>query len=196
MDVQKLDHGSHRSADEGMCLLEACAYISGEPHTDHPRCVDVALAAFGRAVNDSMNDDERVMLLPFVSKLVGTAADHTVSLRRSMLIVDGLVRQILPQIFDDIGLGEHAGKMRALSQICDANTASAAASAAWSAARSAADSATRSAESAARSADSAAWSAESAARSADRAAWSAESAARRKVWEQVLALFSAAIDLR
>jgi hypothetical protein len=29
--------GSHTSAEDGMCVMEAVAYVAGEPFSDHPR---------------------------------------------------------------------------------------------------------------------------------------------------------------
>ena len=33
-----LQKGAHRSAAEGMCIMEAVAYVAGEPFSDHPSC--------------------------------------------------------------------------------------------------------------------------------------------------------------
>jgi hypothetical protein len=140
MDIN-LKKGGHKSAEEGMCLLEAVSYVAGEPFSDHPPCVDPVLGAYGRTVNDWMTDEERQLLVPLIPKLVGTACDHTVSLRRAMLICDGTVRQILPLAFDPI-LPDVAAKLRALDQVQDEASAWAAESAAASA-RSAAASAAR-----------------------------------------------------
>jgi len=32
----KLAHGSHADWSRGACLMEAVAYVAGEPHSDHP----------------------------------------------------------------------------------------------------------------------------------------------------------------
>jgi hypothetical protein len=165
-----LKRGAHKSAEEGMCLLEAVAFVAGEPHSDHPACTDPVLGAFGRAVNDWLTDEERQRLAPLVPKLVGTAGDHTLSLRRAMLLTDAVVRQIVPIAFDACGLGEEATKLRELAQVQDGGSAESA----ESAARSASASAESAARSASASAAWSAWSASSAASSA--AAWSAWSA--------------------
>jgi hypothetical protein len=176
-----LQRGSHVTAEAGMCLLEAVSYIAGEPFGDHPACVDSVLGAFGRAVNDFMSGDERQLLVPLIPKLLNTAGDHKLSLRRAMRICDGTVRQILPIAFDAI-LPEEAKKLRDLPAIDSGSAAESAASAAiaaWSAAESAA-SAAIAAASAARSAASAAESAAESAASA--AASAAESAAESAAW--------------
>ena len=218
-----LKHGGHKSAEDGMCLLEAVAYVAGEPFGDRPQCVDTVLGAYGRAVNDFMTDNARQLLVPLIPKLIGTVGDHTLSLRRAMLICDGTIRQILPLAFEGIGLVDVASTLRNLAEVKDESSASAArsaASAAWSAARSAASAADSAADSAAgaawsaasaadsaaynaawsaASAASAAWSAASAAwsaASAASAAWSAASAVRKPIIDALVSIFSAAIEIK
>jgi len=67
-----LARGKHGSREQGVCLLEAVAYVAGEPHSDHPACVSPVLAAFGRALNDALDSVERQRLVPLVPRLVGT----------------------------------------------------------------------------------------------------------------------------
>ncbi len=38
--------GKHNGPDDGMCLVEAAAWVAGEPFSDHPVCVDPVIAAF------------------------------------------------------------------------------------------------------------------------------------------------------
>ena len=176
-----LKHGGHKSAEDGMCLLEAVAYVAGEPFGDRPQCVDTVLGAYGRAVNDFMTDNARQLLVPLIPKLIGTVGDHTLSLRRAMLICDGTIRQILPLAFEGIGLVDVASTLRNLAEVKDESSASAArsaASAAWSAARSAASAA------------------DSAADSAAGAAWSAASAVRKPIIDALVSIFSAAIEIK
>ena len=66
LDNLTLLHGTHESAADGVCLMEAVAWLAGEPHSDHPACSDVALAAYGRSLNDRLEDDERQLLKPLV----------------------------------------------------------------------------------------------------------------------------------
>ncbi len=132
--------GGHSSRDEGVCLMEAVAWVAGEPHSDRPECTDPVLGAYGRAVNDFMTDEERRLLVPLVPRLVGTAGNAALSLRRAMLIVDGTVRQVVPLVLEAAGLSGDADKLRKLSPIVDKESAEAAAEAA-EAAEAAADAA-------------------------------------------------------
>jgi hypothetical protein len=205
-----LKSGKHETREDGVCLMEAVAYLAGETHSDSPACTDPVLATFGRVLNDTMTDAERALLVPLMPKLVGTVGDHTLSLRRAMLLCDGVVRQIVPSALEAVDLTADAQRLRDLKPITDSASASAARSVAesiaWSDARYAvwyavwsaafaARSAARSAESAARQARSTTESVESAAWSAESAAWSAKSAARQAVMKQLVELFAAASEI-
>jgi hypothetical protein len=67
-----LERGSHTTPDEGMCLLEAVAFIAGEDFSDNPECVSPVLAELGRALNDLLPDKPRQQLIPLIPKLIGT----------------------------------------------------------------------------------------------------------------------------
>ena len=195
-----LESGSHSDFEEGVCVMEAAAYIAGEKFSDHPTCVSEVIGSFMRSWNDGLPDNEARdrLLKPLVSVIIGTKTTEADDIRRSQMAVDWMVRVYTPGWMDLLPTGkEIAAKLRALPELktnadCrDAQPlldeaskiASAARSAAWIAARSAAWIAARSAAwSAARSAAwIAAWSAAcSAARSA---AWSAAwIAARSAAW--------------
>jgi hypothetical protein len=62
LETLVLKNGAHKRRDQGVCLMEAVAWIAGEKHSDRPECTDVALAAFGRAFNDRLSNDERQLL--------------------------------------------------------------------------------------------------------------------------------------
>jgi hypothetical protein len=113
-----LKGGLHVSRDEGMCLLEAVAYVAGEPHTDRPACVSPVLAAFGRAWNDGMrSDDEREQLKPYIPLLIGTAGDVAADERRVYLAGGWLVRVHAPAWLRLAGLTAHAEALEALPVI-------------------------------------------------------------------------------
>ena len=40
-----LKNGSHPSPDDGLCVMEAAAWVAGEPHSDHPACVRLQASA-------------------------------------------------------------------------------------------------------------------------------------------------------
>lgn len=59
-EIVTLDKGAHDDPDDGLCLLEAVAYVTNEPHSDHPKCVSIVLGEFGRQLNDVLDDEQRV----------------------------------------------------------------------------------------------------------------------------------------
>lgn len=80
-----------------MCAMEMVAWLAGEPHSDEPRCACPVLAAFVRAVNDSLGDEQRNRLLrPLVPQLVNTRASAAVERQRGLLVLDVMVRQLVP----------------------------------------------------------------------------------------------------
>jgi hypothetical protein len=121
----RLAKGSHRDRNQGVCLMEAVAWFADLPHTDRPVCVDPVLGAFGRVLNDRFTDAERQQLVDLIPQLVGTAGDQNLSRRRAYLLVDRVIRQILPLVYGD-RWPEHAKAMRDLAEVKDADSAQAA----------------------------------------------------------------------
>lgn len=158
--VTTLDQGAHNSPDDGMCILEAVAYITGGLFSDHPSCVCPVISAFLRSWNDALPTDERnALLLPLIPRLVGTRGSKALETRRSYMAVDWYIRTYTPAWLRLAGLNTQADTIAALPEIAgfaqipsiygplkvvraDASAAgSAARSAAWNAAESAAESA-------------------------------------------------------
>jgi hypothetical protein len=158
IDASKLDgltlaQGGHESPDDGMCLMEAVAYVRGIGHTDHPACVAPVLGAFGRNLNDVLPDDLRQKLIPLIPDLPGTAGDGYDE-ERGYMALDWLIRTWLPAWLDlSPACSEDAAKVRELGRIVDFASAERAgpivrqahwtASAAWDAAWDAAGAAAR-----------------------------------------------------
>lgn len=68
-----LAQGNHTLIEEGMCIMEAIAFIAGEEHSDHPSCVDPDLTEVFIAVNDELeNSKEREFLKDLVPVIIGT----------------------------------------------------------------------------------------------------------------------------
>jgi hypothetical protein len=197
LDTLTLAKGGHQTRDQGVCLMEAAAWLAGQPHTDHPPCVSPVLGMFGRNLNDVLLDDTRQLLKPYIRPMLGTAGDGNDE-ARSYLALDWLIRTYLPAWLDLAGLAE-AGAVRGLASVTDleaaraagpvvraaAVKAAAAGAAAWDAARDAAwaaarDAAWDAARDAARdAAGAAAWAAagDAAWAAAGDAAWAAAGAA-------------------
>ena len=186
-----LARGGHQSPDEGLCLLEAVAFLAGERHSDNPACTSRVLGEMGRGLNDVLPDDLRQQLLPLIPALPGTAGDgHDET--RSYMALDWLIRTWLPTWLELApACREDAARVRELGRIVDLASAeragpvvrqaseharaagAAAGAAAWAAGAAAGDAARDAAWDAARAAAGAA---------ARDAAWAAAGAATGAAW--------------
>ena len=93
LETITLKSGKHDAWESGACLLEAVAYVAGEPFSDHPECVCPVLGAFGRAWNDALGEEARNRILkPFIPKLIGTRSTPDVQDRRAFMAADWAVR--------------------------------------------------------------------------------------------------------
>jgi hypothetical protein len=153
-----LKPGAHGRREDGVCAMEAVAWLANEPHSDSPMCACPVIAAFVRSWNDSLPDVDRDRLLkPILPRLLNTRSTKAVEERRGWLAMDWLIREFAPEWLALVpDLAPHAAALRELPEIADAASAvvahpkiSAADSAASSAADSAADSAASSAASSA-----------------------------------------------
>jgi len=126
LDTLHLEKGGHDTPDQGLCLLEAAAYLAGEEHSDHPVCVSRVLGEFGRNVNDRFPDDKRQALKPLIPMMLGTAGDG-LDEQRGYLALDWLIRTYTPAWLDLAGLTSEAAELRALRRITDLAAAQAAA---------------------------------------------------------------------
>jgi hypothetical protein len=68
----RLEPGSHRSPDDGVCIVELASIIGGEPFSDRPACVCRVLGSFLRGWNDRAGYADRQRLQPYASRVVGT----------------------------------------------------------------------------------------------------------------------------
>jgi hypothetical protein len=129
MQRRSLLKGAHSSLDEGMCVMEAAAYVAGRPWSDSPPCVSPVIAAFMRNWNDSLpTDADRDRLLkPLIPVLIGTKSSQGLEERRSYMALDWLVRVHTPKWLDLVpALQPHALALRDLDEIMDMAGATAA----------------------------------------------------------------------
>ena len=70
-----LRHGHHRSPLDGLCAMEAVAWLAGEEHSDRPKCASPILTEFVKRLNDSSwskDEDRTDALLPILPLMIGT----------------------------------------------------------------------------------------------------------------------------
>ena len=149
IEALSLSSGSHADFERGACVMEAVAYVAGEPWSDAPSCACPVITNFCVSWNDALpNDADRDRLLkPLIPLIVGTRSTREVEERRSYLALDWLIRVYTPKWMDTVpALHEHAAALRDLDAIADIAGAVAAGHlvrAAWAAAGAAAGDAAR-----------------------------------------------------
>jgi hypothetical protein len=199
--IGPLAAGNHEP-DGLACVMEAVAFVAGEPWSAHPECACPVISTFLRSWNDALPDSERNALLrPLIPRLIGTRSTPALEIKRSFMAADWLVREYTPAWLRLAGLSEHANALASLPEITSmrqvpslrepvAAARSAARSAAWDAAWAAAGDAAWAAagDAAWDAARSAAW---DAARSA---AWAALMTTRKELQQSALALVERMID--
>jgi hypothetical protein len=150
-----LGRGSHDPPSNGLveaCVMEAVAYVAGEPFSDHPACASPIITSFLISWNDAMDDTDRQMLKPYISRLVGTRTTKADETARAWMLTDWLARECAPAWMRLAGLVAQAEALEALAPLSNAAKArkaqpaldeagkdsAAARAAAWDAARAAA----------------------------------------------------------
>jgi len=127
VSLRKGDHSAN--AELEMCVMEAAAYVAGEPWSDHPACACPVITEFMISWNDSLpNDADRDRLLkPLIPLIVGTRSTKEVEERRSYMALDWLIRVYTPKWLDMVpALHERAKELRELDAIVDMAGATAA----------------------------------------------------------------------
>ncbi len=121
----RLENGSHQGPDEGVCLMEAVAWLAREPHSDEPKCVCPVLGAFGRDLNDRLDVERRGRLKPLIPALVGTASDGQAE-ARGFMAMDWIVRTYTPAWLRLARLDTDAEGLESLPEIVNMETLDAA----------------------------------------------------------------------
>lgn len=68
-----LKKGSHKSFEQGACVMEMVSYIANEPWSDRPNCACPILTDFAIRYNDRVPDKQRQKLKSLIPKLmIGT----------------------------------------------------------------------------------------------------------------------------
>ncbi|KST59841.1 hypothetical protein AO398_16270 [Methylobacterium sp. GXS13] len=126
VDSERLAHlttlavGPNAGPNQGLCALEAVAYLAGEPHSDQPACVSPSIAAFIRAWSDGLPQAERDgLILPLVPRLVGTNGSEALERRRIALVADWLVRSHVPAWFRLAKLNVEADELADQAELTD-----------------------------------------------------------------------------
>jgi hypothetical protein len=142
LTVFHLKVGGHYTPDEGLCFMEAAAWLAGETHSDRPDCVCPVIGAYTRVINDNLDDVARQKLVAYLPRVIGTRSPEHEQERAEYLAWQA-IRVFAPIALDIAGLPKDAANLRgfqgSLKAAADAIYAAAAANAAAAAANAAAD---------------------------------------------------------
>jgi hypothetical protein len=108
--------GTHASPDDGRCAMEWVSYLAGEPHGDHPRCVSPVLRAFCTTLNDTLENEPRQRLRPYLARTIGTA-DDGLDEARSWIAMDWLIRTYTRTWLSVAHLPRAAGRLSELPAV-------------------------------------------------------------------------------
>ena len=124
----KLLEGSHEfpGPDGGTCINEAAVLTAGLEYrpilseNDFPPCFSKPIGAYLMCLNDEMEDDDRAMLMPFVVRLSGSAGSADVEKRRGAHLALETLRRITSRLFETIGRGDVATRLRKAQNLDEA----------------------------------------------------------------------------
>ena len=123
----------------GACAMDAVNWLVHGEHGDAPECACPVIRAYVIRGNDSMPDDVRQRLLPYLHRIAGSRSASHEGARVRVLQLAAL-RVFAPRALDAAGLHDHAQRLRDLPDDVDMKAAAAAAerAATWAAERAAA----------------------------------------------------------
>jgi len=98
-----LAYGTHATPEEGRCAMEWVSLLAGEPHGDEPTCVSPVVRAFCISLNDSLDDEPRQLLRPYLTRTIGTA-DDGLDEKRAWMAMDWMIRDYAPAWISAAGL--------------------------------------------------------------------------------------------
>jgi len=126
----KILRGSHEfpGPDGGTCVNEAAIVAAGYPYTpvrridDCPASFSRPLALYAMCLNEIVLSDalRQELLMPFVTRLAGSADTLETDLERVALILRRTVSEILPEAFEFAGRAREARRCRAVATIQEA----------------------------------------------------------------------------
>jgi hypothetical protein len=107
------------SPQEGLSAMQAVAYITGGRHTEYPDCACPIVAAMVRSWGYWVDDETRQQLVPLLRRIALSRSTPEVEVKRAYLFLDGLIREVLPNILAEGKEEEWAAKFRALPKLND-----------------------------------------------------------------------------
>jgi hypothetical protein len=116
-----LQPGSHNTREDGLCVMEAVAWLAGEKHSDMPKCASPVISQYCQVLNDA-GPEFRERLKPYIYKIIGTVSPE-LDQARGFIAADYAVRVFAPIALRHAGLTQEANSLELLSRIVDRETA-------------------------------------------------------------------------
>ncbi len=112
LDGIELGRGSHIERENGVCAMEAVAWLAGESHSAFPLCACPVISRYVIILNDRLGSDERQLLKPYLTRIIGTRDGN---LFRRVSILTRIAGTIFAPIAAEIvGRRDLADEMRAV----------------------------------------------------------------------------------
>jgi hypothetical protein len=123
----ELRNGAGSCVDDGMCAMQAVAWLGGEIKdghlTDAPQCACRVVRPWVISANDNWSKMDRQKLLAIVPLLVGSRASLDVEVKRMYHFADFAIRTAVPFILEKAGWPDLAARLRAVERVTDNATA-------------------------------------------------------------------------
>lgn len=121
----RLLSGTHNfpGPDGGTCVNEAAIVAAGLSYRavvrpqDLPACFSPVIGAYTIRLNDGMPNGPRQKLLPYVTRLAGTADDFAIECRRTECLALATVRVVAANALRHAGLTDHADAWAAVRDL-------------------------------------------------------------------------------
>jgi hypothetical protein len=113
-----LTRGNHASPDAGMCVMEATAWIAGEPFSDAPQCIPAEIRSLAIRANDADvwdDDAQRTDALAPLIPLMLRAAHGDEARRKRGHLAAHYAAQRAADALDSVKLSDVAAKLRAVA---------------------------------------------------------------------------------
>lgn len=117
-DILSIKPGCHLPGS-AFCMMEAVAFVAGEPWSDHPECACPIISSFLRSWNDVLpiDADRDRLLKTLIPKIVNTRSTKKVELKRGLMAADWLIRVHTPVWLRLAGLITQAESLEHLPEI-------------------------------------------------------------------------------
>lgn len=100
IELPTISSGDHEPGESKACVMEYVALLAGETWTAEPACTHLMLAVAAQVINDNLPDSDRHLLVPLISRLLGTDAPAIKNAKDSIDSLAPEEREELQREFD------------------------------------------------------------------------------------------------